>query len=138
MKEVWAVIRREKYPETKKALDKVGCGGMSIHSVWGRGKQKGFMMAEVEGEMGEYTTAAPNLVPTPSYLATEGATLTKPVTYIPKKLLVMIIPDDKLEVVIDTIIKVNRTGSFGDGKIFVMPVEETITVRTGERGEKSL
>ena len=97
MKEIWAIIRREKYAETKRALDKVGCGAMSVHSVWGRGKQGGFIMSEAESELALYATSAPKLVPTPSYLVAEGATITKPVVYVPKKLLVMVLPDDKVE-----------------------------------------
>ncbi|MFN3813659.1 MAG: P-II family nitrogen regulator [Aquificaceae bacterium] len=138
MKEIWAIIRREKYIETKRALDKVNCGAMSIHSVWGRGKQKGFIMSDTERELVSYATSAPKLVPTPSYLVAEGATITKPVVYVPKKLLVIVLPDDKVEEAIETIIKVNRTGNYGDGKIFVFPVEDAITVRTGERGEEAL
>jgi nitrogen regulatory protein PII 2 len=133
MKEIWAIIRREKYAETKRALDAIGCGAMSVHSVWGRGQQRGFIMSDVESEISSYSTSAPRLVPTPSTLALEGATLTKPVVYVPKKLLVMVVPDEKVDKVIETIIQVNRTGNYGDGKIFVMPVEEAITVRTGKR-----
>ncbi len=138
MKEVWAIIRREKFAETKRSLDAVGCGAMSVHSVWGRGKQGGLIMSEVESEMLAYATSAPKLVPTPSYLVTEGATLTKPVLYVPKRLLVMVVPDDKVDLVVETIIKVNRTGNHGDGKIFIMPVEDAVTVRTGESGEQAL
>lgn len=138
MKEVWAIIRREKFTETKRALDAIGCGAMSIHSVWGRGKQGGFVMSEVESELAAYATSAPRLVPTPSRLVLEGATLTKPVVYVPKRLLVMVLPDEKVEEVIETIIRVNRTGNYGDGKILVMPVEDALTVRTGARGEESL
>jgi len=133
MKEIWAIIRREKYAETKRTLDAIGCGAMSVHSVWGRGQQGGFIMSDVESEISSYSTSAPRLVPTPSTLALEGATLTKPVVYVPKKLLVMVVPDEKVDKVIETIIQVNRTGNYGDGKIFVMPVEEAITVRTGKR-----
>lgn len=133
MKEVWAIIRREKYAETKKALDAIGCGAMSVHSVWGRGRQGGFIMSDVEGELTVYATSAPKLVPTPSYLAKEGATLTKPVVYVPKRMLVMVLPDEKVDEVVDTILSINRTGHYGDGKIFIMPVEEAITVRTGKR-----
>lgn len=138
MKEIWAIVRREKYVDTKRALDDIGWSSMSVHSVWGRGKQKGFIMSEVESEFALYATNAPKLVPTPSYLATEGGTLTKPLTYIPKKLIVMIVPDNVVDKIVETIIKVNRTGNYGDGKIFLMPVEEAITIRTGEQGEESL
>lgn len=90
-------------------------------------------MSDIESEIAAYATSTPRLVPTPSELATEGATLTKPVVYVPKKMIVMVIPDEKVDEVIETIIHVNRTGNYGDGKIFVMPVEEAITVRTGKR-----
>jgi len=71
-------------------------------------------------------------------LVAEGATITKPVVYVPKKLLVMVLPDDKVEKAIEAIIEVNRTGHYGDGKIFVLPVEDAITIRTGERREEAL
>lgn len=133
MKEIWAVIRRNKFAQTKKALDDIGYGAMSIHSVWGRGKQGGFAMSETEAEMPSYATAAPNLVPTSSKYATEGATITKPLVYMPKRMIVMVVPDEAVDKIVDTIISVNRTGSAGDGKIFIMPVEESITIRTGEK-----
>jgi len=86
MKEIWAIIRREKYAETKRALDAIGCSAMSIHSVWGRGKQGGFIMCDSESEISSYSTSAPRFVPTPSALTLEGATLTKSVVYVPKKI----------------------------------------------------
>ncbi len=138
MIEIWAIIRRDKVNPTKRFLDSIGLGAMSIHSVWGRGRQAGFAITETEGkELYTYATSAPRLVPTDvRYLAEgnlkAGSKLTRPITYIPKKLLVMVIPKEMKKEVIDGIISINKTGNPGDGKIFVMPVDEAITIRTGE------
>ncbi|WP_372714446.1 P-II family nitrogen regulator, partial [Ilyobacter sp.] len=55
-----------------------------------------------------------------------------------KRLLTVIVPSDKVKTVVDTIISVNKTGNPGDGKIFVMPVEESYRIRTGESGEGTI
>ncbi len=132
--EVWAIIRSNKLIETKAALDSLGLGSMTIHNVLGRGKQKGFLFSDnsAEGLPPEYETAAPKLVETPSELVTEGAHITKPVTYIPKKAIVMIIPKEMVNEAVDTIISVNKTNHNGDGKIFVLPLDEAVRIRTGE------
>jgi len=57
---------------------------------------------------------------------------------IPKRLLIIVVPDDKAPTIIQTIINANKTGSPGDGKIFVSPVNESVRVRTGERDSKAL
>ncbi len=140
MKEIWAIVRRDKVKKTQEICDSLGAGSMSIHTVSGRGKQKGFVQTEAEAQFipEDYSTAAPGLHPTPSSLATEGAVLTKPVTYMPKKLIIMVIPEALVKEVVDGIISVNKTGHPGDGKIFVFPVEESYRIRTGEHGLSSL
>ncbi|MCX7760414.1 MAG: P-II family nitrogen regulator [Hydrogenothermaceae bacterium] len=139
MIEIWAIIRRDKVNATKRFLDSIGLGAMTIHSVWGRGKQAGFATSEIESIdiPVEYATAAPHLIPTDVKYSIEGnikagSKLTRPVIYIPKKLLVMVIPKEMKEEAIEGIISINRTGYHGDGKIFVMPVEEVVTIRTNE------
>jgi nitrogen regulatory protein PII 2 len=136
LKEVWAIIRRDKIKKTKEMMDSIGVGAMSIHPVSGRGKQAGFVQSDTEAlDMGaDYSTSAPRLVPTDPGLAAEGATLTRPVTYVPKKIISMVVPAAVLKDVIDGIISVNQTGNKGDGKIFVMPVEEAFRIRTSEHG----
>ena len=140
MKEIWVIIRRDHVKRTKEICDSLGAGSMTILSVHGRGKQRGFVQTEMEANYipEEYATSAPRLVPTPSSLATAGATLTRPVTYVPKKILTMIVPAALVKELVDGIISVNQTGSHGDGKIFVFPVEESYRIRTGEHGLASL
>lgn len=140
MKEIWAILRRDKIRKTKEVVDSMGLGAMTIMSVAGRGAQAGFVQSEVEAQdmPSEYATAAPKLVATPSSLATEGAQLTRPVTYVPKKIVTMVVPASMVAEVVDGIMSVNRTGSHGDGKIFVMPVSESFRIRTGEHGLESI
>jgi nitrogen regulatory protein PII 2 len=66
MKEITAIIRRDKLPETKRALDELGYPSMSIQSVEGRGKQKGAMCAEMDSELPDQFCTAVKLTPTPS------------------------------------------------------------------------
>ncbi len=140
MKEIWAVLRRDKIKKTRDVVDSLGLGAMTVMSVSGRGKQAGFVQSEVEAEdiPHEYATSAPKLVPTPSSLAAEGATLTRPVTYVPKKIVTMILPESMVKETVDAIISVNQTGHAGDGKIFVFPVDEAFRIRTGEHGLESI
>ena len=131
MKEITAIIRRDKLPETKSALDRAGFPSLSIQSVDGRGKQKGAMCAEMDSEMPESFCTAVKLTPTPSVYALEH-TLPKKALYVPKKMLTIVVPDDAVDRVVRMIIEANQSGRRGDGKIFVSPVEGAIRVRTGE------
>lgn len=136
MKEITAIIRREKFPETKKALEELGYPSFTVQSVEGRGKQKG-VMGEVDSEMPESLGTAVKLTPTPSIYALEH-TLPKAVLYVPKRMLTVIVPDDMVNKVVKAIIKVNQTGQHGDGKIFVSPIESAVRVRTGEKDEEAI
>ncbi|MBI5406437.1 MAG: P-II family nitrogen regulator [Nitrospirae bacterium] len=138
MKEIIAIIRRDKLPATKKALDGIGCSGMTIYSVEGRGKQKG-RLSEIDPEIPEHYEGVSRIMirPTPSVYAL-GHQITKPVLYVPKRMLRIVVPDDRVSLVIDTLIRVNQTGVHGDGKIFVAPVEETWQIRTSQSGEEIL
>ncbi|MEW6715453.1 MAG: P-II family nitrogen regulator [Nitrospirota bacterium] len=131
MKEITAIIRRDKLPETKKALDELGYPAMTIQSVDGRGKQKGAMCAEMDSEMPESFCTTVKLKSTPSTYALEH-TLPKAALYVPKRMLTLIVPDDVVSKLVKSIIKVNQSGKRGDGKIFVSPVEGAVRVRTGE------
>ena len=86
MKEITAIIRRHKLPETKKALEELGYPSLTIQSVEGRGKQRGAMCAEMDEEMPETFCTAVKLKPTPSTYALEH-TLPKVALYVPKRLL---------------------------------------------------
>ena len=131
MKEITAIIRRDKLPETKKVLEELGYPSLTIQSVEGRGKQKGAMCAEMDSEMPDSYCIAVRLKPTPSTYALEH-TLPKIALFVPKRLLTIVVPDDLVSKIVKSIIKVNKTGRNGDGKIFVSPVETALRVRTGE------
>ncbi|MEW6108990.1 MAG: P-II family nitrogen regulator [Nitrospirota bacterium] len=131
MKEITAIIRRDKLPETKTVLEELGYPSLTIQSVEGRGKQKGAMCAEMDSEMPDSFCTAVKLKPTPSAYALEH-TLPKVALYVPKRLLTIVVPDDVVTKIIKSIIQVNKTGKNGDGKIFVSPLEGALRIRTGE------
>jgi len=133
MKEISAIIRRDKLPDTKRALDELGYQSLTIQSVEGRGKQKGAMCAEMDSEMPDSYCTTVKLKPTPSSYALEH-TLPKIALYVPKRLLTIVVPDDVVGKVVKEIVKANQTGKRGDGKIFVCPIDEAVRVRTGEMG----
>ena len=137
MKEVTIIIRRDKLPETKTALDELGYPSLTIQSVDGRGKQKGAMCAEMDSEMPDSYCTAVKLTPTPSTYALEH-TLPKVALYVPKRMLTIIVSDDVVSKIVKSIIKVNQTGQHGDGKIFVSPIDGAIRVRTGEHDEEAI
>lgn len=123
MKEVLAVIRMNKMNETKRALADAGIASMTARKVIGRGKGKVDYLLLKGAEEG-YEEAINQLSPGPKL--------------IPKRMLTMVVPDNKVETVIRTVIAINQTGAPGDGKIFVMPVFDAIRVRTGEVGDDAL
>jgi nitrogen regulatory protein PII 2 len=137
MKEITAIIRRDKLPETKRVLTDLGYPSLTIQSVDGRGKQRGAMCAEMDSEMPDSFCTAVKLKPTPSAYALDH-TLPKIALYVPKRLLTIVVPDDVVTTVVKSIIKVNQTGKAGDGKIFVSPVEGALRVRTGERNGEAI
>ena len=137
MKEITAIIRRDKLPETKKALDDLGYPLLPIQSVEGRGKQPGAMCAEMDSEMPDSYCTAVKLKPTPSAYALDH-TLPKLALFVPKRLLTIVVPDDVVLTVVKSIMKVNRTGRAGDGKIFVSPIEGAVRVRTGEMNGEAI
>lgn len=124
MKEVMAIIRVKKMNETKRALLNAGIGSFTATGkVMGRGK--GLVDFQIlQGAQEGYQEAIDQLGKGPRL--------------VPKRLITIVVPDKKVETAINTIVKVNRTGSAGDGKIFVLPVLEALRVRTGENGEAVL
>ncbi len=137
MKEITAIIRRDKLPETKTVLEELGYPSLTIQSVEGRGKQRGAMCAEMDSEMPESFCTAVKLKPTPSTYALDH-TLPKVALFVPKRLLTIVVPDDVVTKIVKSIIKVNRTGKNGDGKIFVSPIEGAIRLRTGEKNGEAI
>lgn len=127
MKEIMAVIRINKINETKSVLSEAGFPSATCRMVYGRGAKKvNFELIEdlLDGDM-----SAPKET---------METLSESHRLIAKRMLTMMVQDDEVEKAVDLIIETNQTGSMGDGKIFVMPITDTIRVRTGERGEAAL
>ncbi len=137
MKEITAIIRRDKLPATKKALADLGYPSLTIQSVEGRGKQRGAMCAEMDTEMPDSFCSAVKLHPTPSSYALEH-TLTKVALYVPKRMLTVVVPDDVVSRLVKEIVKVNKTGKRGDGRIFVSTIESALRLRTGETGGEAI
>ncbi len=123
MKEVIAIIRMNKMNETKRALADAGIVSFAARKVMGRGKGK-VDYALLKGAEEGIDEAIAQLGP--------GSKL------IPKRMLTIVLPDTLVPAAIDTIISKNGTGSPGDGKIFICPINDAIRVRTGESGELAL
>jgi len=117
VKEVLAVIRMNKMNETKQALVEAGIASFTARKVIGRGVGKVDYLLLKGAEEG-HEEAINQLGPGPKL--------------IPKRMLIVVVPDNIVPRVVSTIIDVNQTGNPGDGKIFVMPVAETMRIRTGE------
>jgi nitrogen regulatory protein PII 2 len=123
VKEVLAVIRMNKMNETKQALVEAGIASFTARKVVGRGKGKVDYLLLKGAEEG-HEEAISQLGPGPKM--------------IPKRMLIVVAPEKMVPRVVNTILDVNRTGNAGDGKIFVMPVSDTIRIRTGECGQAAL
>jgi nitrogen regulatory protein PII 2 len=123
MKEVMAIIRMNMMNKTKKALSEAGISSMSAKEVLGRGK--GLVdYTLLEGAEKGYEEAI--------------AQLGQSQRLIPKRLLLVVVPDKAVQKTVSLIIKINQTGKSGDGKIFVMPVMDSFSVRTGDGGDAVL
>jgi nitrogen regulatory protein PII 2 len=123
MKEVMAIVRLNMMNRTKKALSEAGVSSMTAKDVLGRGK--GLVdTALLEGAEKGYEEAI--------------AQLGQSQRLIPKRLLIVVVPDKLVPKTVQTIIKVNKTGKSGDGKIFVMPALDAVSIRTAEGGDTVL
>ena len=112
MKKVEAIIKPFKLDEVKDALSQIGIKGNTVTEVKGFGRQKGH---------------------TELYRGAEYV-----VDFLPKIKIEVVVSDDMVEKVIQTIVNTVRTGRIGDGKIFVTNVEDVVRIRTGERGEDAI
>ncbi|MBI5140950.1 MAG: P-II family nitrogen regulator [Nitrospirae bacterium] len=139
MKELMAIIRQSKQKETLAALVDIGVVSVTVHSVNGRGRQGGNIMESIDPDMPGNIESVSKIYkyPTPSSMAGDS-TLTKPVFWVPKNLLTIVVSEVPVEKVIETITKVNRTGKPGDGKIFVLPIADALRIRTGETGDAAI
>lgn len=123
MKEVMAVIRINMMNKTKKALAEVGISSFTAREALGRGKGLVDLSALKGAEQG-YEEAIQQLG--------SGQRL------VPKRILFIVLPNKLVDKTVETIIRVNQTGKSGDGKIFVMPVLDSVRVRTAEEGPSTL
>lgn len=110
-KEVVAVIRPQRWNETRRRVEQLQLQAFTQQRVLGRGRERGLR-----------------------YLPRRGAVSETGVRYLPKRMVSWIVEETQVESLIQAILEVNRTGQLGDGKIFVLPVAEMIRIRTGERG----
>lgn len=112
MKKIEAIIKPFKLEEVKQALSEVGIEGMTVGEVKGFGRQKGH---------------------TEIYRGSEYT-----VDFLPKIKVEIVLADSAVETAVAAIIKAAKTGKIGDGKIFVSPIEESIRIRTEEKGESAV
>lgn len=112
MKKIEAIIKPFKLDDVREALTEIGITGMTVSEVKGFGRQKGH---------------------TEIYRGAEYA-----VDFLPKVKVELVLADEDVERAIETIVETAHSGKIGDGKIFVLPVEEAIRIRTGERSESAI
>ena len=112
MKKIDAIVKPFKLDEVKEALQGVGIQGMTVTEVKGFGRQKGH---------------------TELYRGAEYV-----VDFLPKIKIEVVVPDEMLDKALEAVTQAANTGRIGDGKIFVQPIQESIRIRTGERGDEAV
>ncbi|POP32793.1 P-II family nitrogen regulator [Lactonifactor longoviformis] len=113
MKEVLIILRPKMYFKTKEALDGAGFHSLNVHEVIGRGKEPvQYVLDQENGEIRHRLAA--------------------------KKMVDMFVRDEDVQHLIDTVVEVNKTNHAGDGKIFVLPVDNAMRIRTGEQGLEAI
>jgi nitrogen regulatory protein P-II 1 len=112
MKKIEAIIKPFKMEDVKEALTEIGIEGMTVSEVKGFGRQKGH---------------------TEIYRGSEYT-----VDFLPKVKFEIVVPDDRVQRAVEAIVQTARTGKIGDGKVFVISIDEAIRIRTEERGEAAI
>ena len=112
MKKVEAIIRPERLQNVQDALDELGVSGLTVKEVMGCGRQKGYTE--------QYRGSRANI------------------SLLPKLKVEAVVPTDVVDRVVDAMVGGAYTGETGDGRVFVIPIEESIRIRTGERGEETV
>jgi len=112
MKKIEAIIRNERLQPVQDALDELGASGLNVTEIKGCGRQKGYTE--------QYRGSRANI------------------SLLPKLKVESVVPDHVVDQVVEAIVAAAYTGEAGDGRIFVMPVEQAVRIRTGERGEEVL
>lgn len=121
MREIMCFIRTNKVNNTKKALAESGFPAFTCRKCLGRGKKS------IDPELLNAVIASGEMPMTPV-----GENLTEATRLISKRFFTLIVDDNDVKKAVDTIIAANQTGNPGDGKIFILPILETYSVRTGE------
>ena len=112
MKKIEAIIKPFKIEDVKEALSEIGIEGMTVTEVKGFGRQKGH---------------------TEIYRGSEYT-----VDFLPKVKFEIVIADDRVQKAVDAIVAAAKTGKIGDGKVFILPIEQAIRIRTEEHGESAI
>jgi len=112
VKKIEAIIKPHRLEDVKSALTQVGVQGMTVSEIRGFGRQKGH---KEQYRGAEYT-----------------------VDLVPKIKLEVVLADSAVQAAVDAIIRAAKTGEIGDGKIFVLPLESAVRIRTGEKGDQAI
>ena len=112
MTKLEAIVQPSRFDSVKEALHEIGVEGMTVSEVRGHGRQKGH---------------------TEVYRGSEYK-----VDFLPKTKIEIVVDDDLVDKAVETIMEAAKTGKIGDGKIFVLPVEDVVRIRTGERGPRAV
>jgi nitrogen regulatory protein PII len=112
MKKIEAIIKPFKLEDVKESLSEIGIEGMTVSEVKGFGRQKGH---------------------TEIYRGSEYT-----VDFLPKVKFEIVVADDRVQRAVDAIVQSAKTGKIGDGKVFILPIEDAIRIRTEERGESAI
>jgi nitrogen regulatory protein P-II 1 len=112
MKKIEAIIRAERLQEVQDALDELGVSGLNVTEVMGCGRQKGYTE--------QYRGSRANI------------------SLLPKLKVESVVPDEVADKAVDAIVGAAYTGETGDGRVFVYDVDQSVRIRTGERGEESV
>jgi nitrogen regulatory protein P-II 1 len=112
MKKIEAIIRPERLQEVQDALDELGVSGLTVSEVMGCGRQKGYTE--------QYRGSRANI------------------SLLPKLKIESVVSTEVVDKAVDAIVGAAYTGEIGDGRVFVYPVDESVRIRTGERGEDTV
>jgi len=112
MKKIEAIIRPERLQEVQDALDELGVSGLTVTEVMGCGRQKGYTE--------QYRGSRANI------------------SLLPKLKVETVVSNDVVDASVDAIVGAGYTGETGDGRVFVWPIEQSVRIRTGERGEETV
>jgi nitrogen regulatory protein P-II 1 len=112
MKKIEAIIRTERLQEVQDALDELGVSGLTVSEVMGCGRQKGYTE--------QYRGSRANI------------------SLLPKLKVESVVPAEVVDKAVEAIVGAAYTGEIGDGRVFVYAVEESVRIRTGERGEETV